>query len=48
MNVNLEFEKQQLKQQVDKVDDLFHRIAQMQGSERDVGDIIKRQAELEL
>lgn len=43
-----EFEKQQLRHQLNRVEELHDKINQLHGSETDFQESIKRQAELEL
>ena len=45
---NSEFEVDQLKQQVNQIDSLYKRIETLQGTESEMGELIKRQAELEM
>ena len=45
---NSEFEVNQLKSQVNQIDSLYKRIETLQGTENEMSELIKRQAELEM
>ena len=45
---NSEFECDQLKNQVGQIDNLYKKIETLQGTESEMGELVKRQAELEM
>ena len=43
-----EFEAEQLRNQVSQIDHLYKKIETLQGTETEMGELVKRQAELEM
>ena len=45
---DLEFENEQLRQKTSQIDQLYERIETLQGTETEMSQVLKRQADLEL